>query len=89
MAARLVDHPRDLGLGQPLALGEPLVGPRLLDRIEILALEVLDQREGHDVAVVEIADQRRNFVQLRASAPRASAARRRPAGSAPRPAGGR
>ena len=48
---------RDLGLAAgPRARPSALVGARFLDRIEILALDVLDQRQRHHVALVEIAN---------------------------------
>ena len=49
----------------------------LLERVEILALQVLDQAGGHGLAVVEFADDDRHLVQLAPPARRASGARRR------------
>ncbi len=51
MAARFFDQPCDLGLGQLFDLGQAIIGPRFLDRIEILALDILDQRQRHHIAV--------------------------------------
>ncbi len=57
VAAGFVDHRGDIALAQPLLVSESPVGARLFDRIEIDALKVLDQRDRHDLALVEIADQ--------------------------------
>ena len=43
-----------------------LVGTRLFNRVEILALDILDQRDRHDLPLIEIADDGRNFMKLRA-----------------------
>ena len=40
----LADRLGDLLLGQAELVGEPAVGVRLFDRIEVLALDVLDER---------------------------------------------
>src|SRR4051812_25799518 len=42
-------------------LDESLVTARLVDRVEIAALQVLDEREHETRAIVEILDQRRNL----------------------------
>lgn len=65
MAAALVHHARDLGLRQAFAFRQTIVGARLFDGIEVFALEVLDQRERHDVTLAQLTDQRRYFMQLR------------------------
>ena len=54
MAARLADHAADLGRRQVVTRAERLVRAGFLDRIEILALDVLDQRQRHHVALFEI-----------------------------------
>ncbi len=51
MAARFLDHLGDVGLGQTLELCQPLIGARFLDRVEIFALNILDQRQRHHVAI--------------------------------------
>ena len=56
MAARLADQLADLEVRQVLELRQPLVGARLLDRVEILALDVLDQRQRGHLALVEVAN---------------------------------
>ncbi len=63
MAARLVDQLGDFGLRHPIVFGKLLVRARFFHRIEVFALEVLDQRQRHHLALIEIAHQRRNFVQ--------------------------
>ena len=55
---------------------QPLIGLGLLDRVEVLALDVLDQRDLERRGVVEVADDDRHFVQLRR---RAARQRRSPA----------
>ena len=57
-------------LGQPvLRVIEPVhqlpVAHRLLDRVQIGALDVLDDRDFQNLGIVEVAHQNRNFVQLR------------------------
>ena len=64
------------------------VGARLLDRRELLARDVLDEAEQERVAVVGLADERRQWSPRRPRGRRASGARRRSARSR-RPAAGR
>ena len=52
----LLPEVRDLGLRHTLFFAEPVIGARLLNRVEILALDILDQCKRHDLAVIEIAD---------------------------------
>src|SRR5690242_51154 len=40
---------------------EPLISPRFVDRIEVAALKVLDERHDQAGAVVQILDERRNL----------------------------
>ncbi|MNM79664.1 hypothetical protein D3C81_916040 [compost metagenome] len=62
-------HPRlahgvgNLLLGQLELLLQALQGHGLLDRIEVLALDVLDQRHGDRRLVADLAHQRRNAFQ--------------------------
>src|SRR3954447_10658686 len=46
-------------------IDELLVGVRLLDRVQILALDVLDQRELGGARIVNVADNRRNGMEPR------------------------
>ena len=41
-----------------------LVGTRLFDRIQVFPLDILDQRDRHDLALIEVANDRRNFMQF-------------------------
>ena len=54
------DAVRNLVVGHPDALDERQVGLGLLDRVEPLALDVLDQRELHHLAVADLADHGRD-----------------------------
>ena len=65
MAARLVDELAELLLGMAIFVDQPLIGLRLLDRVEVLALDILDQRDFERFVVAELADDRRDFVQPR------------------------
>ena len=71
----------ELLLGEPELVDQLAVGVRRLDRIEVLALEVLDERELELLAVRQLADDRRDPLQPGRIAPRAGGARRRRAGS--------
>ena len=64
MAAALVDQLRDFGLSQPFLFRQAVIGARFLDRIEIFALQVLDQRQRHNLTFAQIANNRRNFMEL-------------------------
>src|SRR5436853_633346 len=63
MAARLVDEPAKLLLGMGIIDNEPLIGLRLLDCVEVLALDILDQRDFERLLVAEFADDRGNFME--------------------------
>src|SRR3990167_5608396 len=65
VAARLVYQRGDFGLAHAFRFGELGIGPALLDRVEILALQVLDQSQRHDLALVELAYKGGDFVQAR------------------------
>ena len=64
VAARLVDQFGDFRLAHALFVGEMLVGARFFDRVEVFALDIFDQRNRHHLALIEIADNRRNFMQF-------------------------
>ena len=66
MAARLVDDLAELFLGMAIKIDQLLVGVGLLDRVQILALDILDQRELGRRRIVDVADDRRDRVELRA-----------------------
>lgn len=61
--ARLADRFRDLLLGQLELLLQALQGSGFLDRVEVLALDVLDQRHGDGRFVRHVAHQRRDLFQ--------------------------
>src|SRR3546814_11884567 len=65
MAARLVDEPPKRFLGMAELIDETLVGFRLLDCVEVLALNVLDDRDFQRFDIVEIADEGGNLVEPR------------------------
>ena len=71
----------DVVLAEAELVDELPVGVGRLDRVEVLALEVLDERELELLAVGELADDRRDPLEAGRAAPRAGAARRRRAGS--------
>ena len=78
-AAILPDRGGDLLLGQAEFVCQPLVRQRFVDRIEVLALDVLDERELEQLLVLagrDLADDDRHRAAPRA-ARRASGARRR------------
>ncbi len=56
VAARLADQLGDFHVRQVFELSQPLVRARFLDRVEILALDVLDQRQRGHLALFEIAN---------------------------------
>src|SRR6185295_14955132 len=60
------DEPAELFLGMRIILDEPPVGLRLLDRIEVLALDILDQGDLERLLVAELADDGGDLVQPRA-----------------------
>ena len=53
----------DLLVGEPEFVDQPAEAVRRLDRVEVLALEVLDERELELVAVGELADDRRDALE--------------------------
>jgi hypothetical protein len=65
VAARFGDDPPKRLLGVAIFLDQPLVGLRLLDRVEVLALDILDQRNLKRLRVGKIAHDRRDLMQLR------------------------
>ena len=65
MAARLVNKLRDAILGVGVAFDELPVALRFLERVQILALNVLDQGKLGDRRFVDIADDRRDRMELR------------------------
>ena len=70
--AVLADGVGDLLLGQVEFVDQPAIRVRLFDRIEVFALEILDERDGEQPVVGNIADDDRDFEQ-------AGALRRAPA----------
>ena len=65
MAARFVDEPAELLLGVAVVVDQALIGLCFLDRVEVLALDILDQRDLERLLVAEIADDGGDFVQPR------------------------
>ena len=57
------DLPGDVLLGQPELLVELPEGVRFLDRVEVLALDVLDECELELLAIGELADHRGNSLE--------------------------
>ena len=84
---RAADTSADLVTGEPELLDQRCAGARLLERVEVLARHVLDQRELERGRVVVRADHRRDASPARRSAPHASGARRRSARRSRRAAG--
>ena len=81
--ARAADAAADLLAGEAELLDEQRAGARLLDRVEVLAGHVLDQRDLERLRVVVRADERRDRLEARRAARRASGARRRSARRSP------
>ena len=77
MAARLVDELGQRVLGMAEIADQPPIGLGLLDRVEVLALDILDQRDLERLGIVEFADDRPALRAAARAAPRASGARRR------------
>ena len=75
--AILADGVGDLLLREMELVGEPAIGVRFLDRVEIFALEILDERGGEQPVVGHVADDDRHFEEAGALRRRASGARRR------------
>ena len=71
----------DLVLGEPELVDQLAVGERLLDRVEVGALDVLDEGELELVAVGELADERRDPLEAGQRRGAQRGARRRRAGS--------
>ena len=65
MAARLVDELAQFLLGVAIILDEAAIGLRFLDRVQILALDILDQGDFERLLVAELADDGGDFVQPR------------------------
>ena len=65
MAARLVDQLADLVLAVAMLLDQLPIALGLLDRVQILALDILDQRDLGGRRIVDLADDRRDGVQPR------------------------
>src|SRR6185503_18578992 len=63
MATRFVDELAELLLGMAEVGDQPTIGLRFLDRVQILALDVLDQRDFERLLVAEFADDGGDFVQ--------------------------
>src|SRR5215470_13834569 len=53
-------------VGESELLDQPLQALRFLERVEILALDVLDQREGEGSLIGDRADERGDFLESRA-----------------------
>ena len=68
----LADRFGDLFLGQAELVAEAAIGVRFFDRIQILALDVLDERRGQQLVVGNVADDDRHLEE-------AGALRRAPA----------
>jgi hypothetical protein len=62
-AARSADRLRGLFVGQPELVDQPLQALRFFQRVEVLALDVLDQRHHGGGFVGHMAHQHRNLVQ--------------------------
>ena len=77
--ARAADAAADVLAREPELLDEQRAGARLLDRVEVLAGHVLDQRELERLGVVVRRARPRARARSRRAAPRASGARRRSA----------
>ena len=71
------DALRDFFLAEPELVAEALIGARLFKRIEVLALEVLDQSQLERFAVVGLAHDDRAPARARRVVRRGSGARRR------------
>ena len=61
--ARLYDALRDLLLRQAVVAHELLVAFGFLDRVEVLPLQILDERKLHDLALARFNDHRRDLVE--------------------------
>ena len=65
MATGFVDESRDLILRMAVTVNELLVAIRLLDRVQILPLNILDQRNLGRGGIIDLSDDRRNGMQSR------------------------
>ena len=65
VARALPTRSATLLLGQPELVDQLAVRERLLDRVEVRALDVLDERDLELVAVRELADERGDVVEAR------------------------
>ena len=61
--ARLDDALRDLLLRQAIVAHQLLIALRFLDRVEVLPLQILDERKLHNLALARLDDHRRDFIQ--------------------------
>ena len=77
VAAGLADSLTDSVLGQAELVDEALIALGLVDRVEILALQVLDQCDGGGIRVRQFADEGWHLVQSPRRRRPASGARRR------------
>ena len=77
MAARLVNQLPDFILGMAVAVDQLLIALRLLERVQVLALNILDQRQLGHGRFVDLADNRGDRSGGARVGPRASAARPR------------
>src|SRR3954454_4014370 len=66
MAARLVDDPTDFVLGMAMPLDQLAIALRFLERVQVLALDILDQRDLGRGRFVNLADDCGDRVQPRA-----------------------
>ena len=60
-----MNEPAELLLGVAVIVDQPLISLRLLNCVEVLALDILDQRDFQRLLVAEIADDGGDFVQPR------------------------
>ncbi len=65
VAAAFAERAAELFLRVTEFLDEPAIALAFFDRVEVLALDVLDQRDLGRAAIVHLADDHRNLVQLR------------------------
>src|SRR5438270_11606097 len=63
MAAALADRLGDVALAMPELLYQTAVGLRLLERCQILPLEILDERDLQDLGIAQRPDDDRPLVQ--------------------------
>ena len=66
VTARFVDDPGQHFLGMPEFPRKLLICLRFLDRVKVLALDILDQRDLERSRIVEVANDDRDLVQPRA-----------------------